>query len=174
MECLFGSIGGDGQVTLTQHGQIVRACWQAIPEHFPNVTLDASETMPNHLHGILIVHDVTSKGEACLAPTNVSSGDKRPHRRSIGAIVGSFKSAVTKRIHETRASADAAVWQRGYYEHIIRDADDLHRVRRYIENNPIRWASKYNGQGDACDAPTNAVAPTNAASRTNTQARRRE
>src|SRR5688572_3998201 len=89
MECLFGSIGGDGQVTLTQHGQIVRACWDAIPEHFPGVTLDTSVTMPNHLHGIFIVHDVTSEGDACVAPTNVSV-DKRTHRRSIGSIVGSL------------------------------------------------------------------------------------
>jgi putative transposase len=175
-ERLFGSVADDGRITSTDSGRIVDACWMAIPEHFPGVVLDAWVTMPNHLHGILILREATNKsvacvacpGEACLAPTNVGSGARGPRRRSIGAIVGSFKSAVTKRINERRATPDEAVWQRNFYDYLIRDQDDLHRVRRYIENNPIRWASKYNGQGDAC------VAPTNASSRTNTPARRRE
>ena len=167
MECLFGSVGSDGQVTLNEHGQAVHACWLAIPEHFPTVAIDASVTMPNHLHGILILRDA-NEGDACVAPTNVGSGARGPRRRSIGVIVGSFKSAVTKRINEMRGTREAVVWQRNYYEHIIRDEDDLRRVRRYIESNPLRWAMKYNRQGDAC------VAPTNVLSKTNMPARRRE
>jgi putative transposase len=127
----------------------------AIPEHFPCVTLDAWVTMPNHLHGVLIVREQTDKGDACVAPTNVCSGARGPRRRSIGAIVGSFKSAVTKRINEMRGTPDEAVWQRNFYDYLIRDQDDLQRVRRYIEENPICWGLKCNGQGDACVAPTN-------------------
>lgn len=80
------------------------------------------------------MRDETNKGDAYVA--------RGPRRRSIGAIVGSFKSAVTKRINEMPATHEKAVWQRNFYDYLIRDQDDLQRVRRYIENNPIRWATK--------------------------------
>jgi hypothetical protein len=123
------------------------------------------------------------QGDACVAPTNVGSGARGPRRRSIGAIVGSFKSAATKRINEMRATPTEVVWQRNFYDYLIRDQDDLQRVRRYIENNPIRWVMKYNAprrdgdagvQGEACVQGDACVAPTNVWSRTNTPARPRE
>jgi len=89
------------------------------------------------------------QGDACVAPTNVGSVARGPRRRSIGAIVGSFKSAVTKRINPIRATPDEAVWQRNFYDYLIRDQDDLRRVRHCIQNNPIRWASRNMRQGDA-------------------------
>jgi putative transposase len=194
MECLFGSIGIDGNAVLTECGQIVETCWLAIPEHFSSVTLDTWITMPNHLHGILIVRAAADKGdacvegevrvqgearvrgevpvpgEACLAPTNVCSVARGPRRRSIGAIIGSFKSAVSKQMSKLHAIPRGAVWQRNYYEHIVRDEDDLRRVRRYIAENPSRWALKYSSQcqGEACLAPTNVL------SRTSKPARQRE
>jgi REP element-mobilizing transposase RayT len=124
--------------------------------------------MPNHLHGILILREETDKGDECVQGLR---------RRSIGAIVGSFKSAVTKRINEMRATPDEAVWQRNFYDYLIRDQDDLQRVRRYIESNPIRWAAKYNAsqrEGDAGVQGEACLAATNVSSRTNTPAHRRE
>ena len=66
-------------------------------------------------------------------------GGAGPGRGSIGAIVGSYKSAVSKRINRWRGTAGASVWQRSYYEHIIRDDADLNRIRQYIWDNPARW-----------------------------------
>ena len=117
MECLFGYVGDDGRVTLSEWGQVVEECWRAIPEHFPDVTLDRWITMPNHLHGIVIVRG-SDQGDACVAPTNVrsaaassvrsvapanvGSGAHGARRGLLGAIVGSFKSAATKQIRDGR------------------------------------------------------------------------
>jgi len=179
MECVFGSVGSDGKVTLSEWGHVVEACWLAIPEHCPGSALDQWVTMPNHLHGIVTTEALTGNARTTRASlvrarhasplrTSQPSDARGPFRRSLGVMIGSFKSAVTKRIREIGARPDETVWQRNYYEHIIRDEDDLRRIRRYIAENPIRWALKCNGQGDAC------VAPTNVLSRTNTPARRRE
>ena len=130
MECVFGSVGSDGKVTLSEWGHVVEACWLAIPEHCPGSALDQWVTMPNHLHGIVTTEALTESRP---------SEARAPFRRSLGVMIGSFKSAVTKRIRETGARPDEVVWQRNYYEHIIRDADDLRRIRRYIAENPIRW-----------------------------------
>lgn len=117
-EFLFGTAIGE-KIQCTSTGKIIEACWREIPEHFPEVTLDAFVVMPNHIHGIIQL----SRGE-----TAVGAG----HARRLQVIVGSFKAAVSKR-------AGAAVWQRNYYEHVIRNEDDLNRIRRYIDQNPIFW-----------------------------------
>jgi putative transposase len=121
MECLFGSVGSDGDVTLNECGHVVETCWLAIPEHFPGIALDSRVTMPNHLHGILTVEALTENARARevrathASPLRTSPSDApKAVPRSLGVIVGSFKSAVTKRIRETCAIGDAAVWQRGY------------------------------------------------------------
>jgi putative transposase len=57
----------------------------------------------------------------------------------LGAFVGGFKSAITKRINETRATLGVPVWQRNYYEHVIRGENELSRIREYIANNPLQW-----------------------------------
>ena len=74
-------------------------------------------------------------------------GDDRTDARPLGAIVGQFKSAATKRISALRGSASTYVWQRSYYEHVVRNEDELARVREYILNNPVKWAlDEYNPQ----------------------------
>jgi putative transposase len=153
MECVFGSVGSDSQVTLSDWGHVVETCWLAIPEHFPGIALDARVTMPNHLHGIVVVEAATTVGARATHASQTRARHASPLRttlsvrprairRSLGVIVGSFKSAVTKRIREMGAAPDEIVWQRNYYEHIIRDEDDLQRIRRYIETNPTRWAQR--------------------------------
>jgi len=130
MECVFGVVGSDGQMTLNEWGHVAESCWLAIPEHFPGIALDMRITMPNHLHGILAVDAWTQKSQS------------RIRRPSLGMIVGSIKAAVTRRIREMTQQPDETVWQRNFYEHIIRDEDDLQRIRRYIETNPTRWAQR--------------------------------
>ncbi len=103
--------------------------------------------MPNHVHGIVVLSTVGATHASPLqahasrlrdnAPTPRPRG---PQRHSIGVIVGSFKSAVTRNINATRGRPGAPVWQRNYYEHVVRDEGSLNRIRQYILDNPAQWA----------------------------------
>jgi REP element-mobilizing transposase RayT len=88
--------------------------------------------MPNHLHGIIIIND-RRRGGSRTAPTAV--GLPKP----LGRLVGAFKTVSTKRINEMRGTPGVPVWQRNYYEHIIRNEVELAHVRQYITDNPARW-----------------------------------
>ena len=140
--CLFGEVV-DGQVQLTDAGRILETCWRAIPDHCPHTTLDSWVVMPNHVHGIIVLgatHAGTIHVRALHAGTHVRATHASPLRAgSLGAIVGSFKSAVTRRINALRGGG-GTVWQRNYHEHVIRNERDLRRIRRYIADNPVRWS----------------------------------
>ncbi|MBN1810535.1 MAG: transposase [Anaerolineae bacterium] len=136
--------------------------WQRIPRHSPHVELDKWVVMPNHVHGIIvIVDDSRGRGEAfrdgrsvlsdsfpCAAPfsAKLDPGNASPLPEpklpsgSLGAIVGNFKSVTTRRINRIRKTPGAPVWQRNYYERIIRNERELNAVRHYISENPARWA----------------------------------
>jgi putative transposase len=133
-QCLLGS-AINGAVRLNRHGEIADMCWRAIPRHFPHVGLDEFVIMPNHIHGIITVgarHAVPLRSRI--------ERFRKPVGGSIPTIVRSFKSAVTKRINEYHSTPGLPVWQRNYYEHVIRNEDTLDRIREYILNNPVRWA----------------------------------
>jgi len=135
-QCLFGHVL-DGAMVFSDAARIVRACWDEISVHFPNVELDEFVIMPNHVHGImLIVH--RGRGTACRGPTVESFG--KPVPGSLATTIRSFKSAVTKRINQQRKTPGGSVWQRNYYEHVMRDEAALARIRDYIGTNPLRWA----------------------------------
>jgi putative transposase len=138
-DCLLGDIQ-NGTMVLNAFGQIADECWRSIPEHFPSVELGASVIMPNHVHGIIIISGVGATHVESVGARHASPLQNPPRGappRSLGAIVGSFKSAVTKRIG--REHNVTGIWQRNYYEHIIRDDKDLQRITDYIEANPSRW-----------------------------------
>lgn len=136
-QCLFGEIV-DVEMRLNEYGQIAAACWEDIPHHFENVELDTFVMMPNHVHGIVVITD--NVGATHASPLRKPQLPRGPVSRSLAAIIGSFKSATTKRINEMRGMQGATIWQHNYYEHIIRDENDLNRIREYIFNNPSRWA----------------------------------
>jgi putative transposase len=139
--CLFGDVA-DGVMRLNQMGHIVRQCWLAIPNHVPHVLLDEFVVMPNHVHGILVImptHDVGATHASPLQNDDTSTRPRGPQPRSVASIVGSFKSAAAKRINEHRGTPGAPIWQRNYYEHIIRDDESLNLIRNYIADNPLRW-----------------------------------
>jgi len=134
-DCMFGEIA-NGEMRLNPSGQIVREEWLRTSVVRPDVELDAFVIMPNHVHGIVcFIED--GRGTARRAPTVERFG--HPVRGSLPTIVRAFKSAATKRINEIRRSPGTLVWQRNYYEHVIRDGDELDRVRKYIEDNPGMW-----------------------------------
>ncbi len=141
--CLFGHVT-DGIMRLNIYGKIVWSCWREIPDHFPHVELDEFVVMPNHVHGILwIVDNVGARHGVPLPNGGTVPNHERfgkPVPGSIPTIIRSFKSAVTKQINGKRGTPGARVWQRNYYEHIIRDESSLNRIREYITMNPLRWA----------------------------------
>jgi len=123
-DCLFGEIKND-EMVLSNLGKIADECWRAIPEHFPNVELGAYVVMPNHVHGIILINN------------NHRKQPNEPVPGSLGTVIGSFKSAVSKRIG--RQHNATGIWQRNYYEHIIRDEKDLQNKTDYINANPSLW-----------------------------------
>ena len=138
-DCLFGKITNE-EMQLNIYGQIVNECWRAIPDHFPNVELGAYIVMPNHVHGIIVINDRADasasarRGTIYRAPTEQFG---KPIIGSIPTIIRTFKAAVTRRIgRELNATG---IWQRNYYEHVIRNHEDWDRIHRYIESNPSMW-----------------------------------
>ena len=138
---LFGEIDGeDRSLRPSPIGELVIECWESIPTHFPGVTLDEFVLMPNHLHGILLI---ASSGESEIDTSQRKATPEafgKPVRRSIPTIVRSFKSAVSRRGAEERHGSVQPVWQRNYYESIIRTDHDLDDVRKYISDNPAKWS----------------------------------
>ena len=127
----------DNEVCLNNWGRDVESEWLQTAILRPYVISDAYMVMPNHFHAIFFL-DNQERATQRVAPTEK---DRPPGLmpRSIGAIVRQFKSQVTKQLKSNGRRSKEPFWQRNYYEHVIRDEDDLNRIREYIQNNPIRW-----------------------------------
>lgn len=138
--CLFGHVV-NGEMQLNDAGLVAEDCWLAIPDHFPFVELDAFVIMPNHAHGIIVI---TAGADVAVGANDHSplrqpppSQPFRSPSKTVGSIVRGFKIGVTQWM---RANTDVYdVWQRNYYDHIIRDEPSLHRIRQYIVDNPAKW-----------------------------------
>ncbi len=141
-KCIFGDIK-DEELLLNKCGKIARDYWLEIPEHFNRAEIDEFIVMPNHVHGIINLVDNAGAGHPSalkLRWTGVQPNNNKYQKiipGSIGSIIRSYKSAVTKWIHENTDIID--VWQRNYYEHIIQNEDELYRIRKYINYNPLSW-----------------------------------
>jgi REP element-mobilizing transposase RayT len=137
--CLLGEVI-DGDMQLSDWGRIASDCWHVIPEHFDHVAPDEFVIMPNHVHGIIAVTGVV-RAQQCCAPTEPSPlAQNKVMPGSLGAIIRSYKSAVTKQINQLRGTPGTPFWQRNYWEHIIRNEHSLNSIREYIQNNPAHWA----------------------------------
>ncbi len=137
-ECLFGEVV-EGVMHLSDLGRIVAAQWNAIPTHFPNASLDVAVVMPNHHHGILVLDGSHPHG-----PRHPQHQDRRPHGTepgSLGSVLQNFESVATRKVNRLRGTPGWQLWQRNYYEHVIRDEEEANRIRAYILSNPARWAS---------------------------------
>ena len=156
----FGKIE-NGEMKLSDIGIIARDLWIAIPDHCPNIGLDEFVIMPDHIHGIISIKtnsdsnivetmhasflqtNIQNPTKCCTTKSNYNcdSGKTRisPKPGSLGAIVGSYKSAVSKIIH--RFDPDFK-WQPRFYDHIIRSDSELSRIRKYIRENPGNWINK--------------------------------
>ncbi len=157
-QSIFGRIV-DAEMHASRVGDIVRYEWHDLPRHFPFLELGAFVVMPNHIHGILVIRprvgatrlgpNTALESNGTFPPTDVDSPEGSPLQgqrptgprcKSLGAIVGQFKSRVTRRIWKLPHMHLVPLWQRNYYEHVIRDQREWERIHLYIESNPVNWS----------------------------------
>jgi len=115
---------------LNDFGEMVAESWEWLATRYGYVELDEWMIMPNHMHGIIVITDVCGGGSRTAL-----TGKRKP----IGRLVGAFKTVSTKRITHLRNTPGIKIWQRNYCEHIIRNDDELNRIREYPANNPAQW-----------------------------------
>jgi len=145
-ECLFGE-PSEGTVVPNAYGLIASEEWLRMRELRAYVHLDAFVVMPNHVHGILAIekrnHDSAQVGARRVSPQHENEeAYVHPHGAesgSLGAVIGAFKSAVSRRVNAVRGTAGWTVWQRNYHERILRNQSELNRCRQYIRDNPLNW-----------------------------------
>lgn len=158
-ECLFGDVA-NAEMILYDAGEMLQRQWLALPERFANMELDEFVIMPNHFHGIVVITDKMGRATPGRAPTRGAPTTPTRDSDSVGAtlvvaqndrpdpvlgeIIGAWKSITTdeyiRGVHELNWQPfDGKLWQRNYYEHIIRNERDLNRIREYITANPANW-----------------------------------
>ncbi len=138
--CLFGDIE-NGEMNLNDAGKMVRTIWDQIPAHYCGVEIDQFVVMPNHIHGIVII--VGAGPRACPVGEGQPRGGA-PTGFSLPDVVHRFKTMTTKQYTDGVKQNGwqlfpAKLWQRNYYEHIIRDEDSYLKIAEYIQTNPQRW-----------------------------------
>ena len=138
---LFGDIVG-GEMRLNDAGRMVNRIWNDLPVKYPGIEIDDFIVMPNHVHGIIVIHSVHVGAIHELPLRDETTNQDQKHRRQmlVPKIIGRFKMCTAKQINIDRDTQGTPVWQRNYYEHVIRDEDDLTRIWQYIIDNPIKWA----------------------------------
>jgi len=130
----LGAVHGEA-VVLSRAGQLARGAWYTLPERFPQLVLDEFIIMPNHIHALIAFVG------AGLAPPCVGNQENGPAKRcSLPSVIGAFKSISTIKINRLQGARGQPFWQRSYYEHIIRDGDDMKNAQRYILENPMKWS----------------------------------
>ena len=142
-ENLFGEIL-NGDMHLNKFGKTAQWEWNRLESRFRNIDLDTFVVMPNHVHGIILIEEDHALGmsqESSLNNNPAGKADQfgKPEQGSIATIIRSYKSSVSFRINLMRQSSGLPVWQRNYYEHIIRNEKELAELRKYILENPLVW-----------------------------------
>jgi len=131
--CLFGDIANE-IVIPNDAGNMVQKMWDELPLYYPGIALDAFILMPNHVHGIIVLTGETGQARG-PAPTFISLPDVMQRFKSI--TTAKYRKGVTE---NGWAPFEGKLWQRNYYEHIIRSEKALNSIREYIFANPAKWA----------------------------------
>ena len=153
--CILGAVA-NGAMTLSIAGRIVEACWLAIPEHVPHTRTGVCQIMPNHVHGIIEITKAHRKPRPCrgaVSPpastrttgtvlSHVRAGGETPPLHNVGLsdIVAFFKYQATKRINEGNGTPGRKIFQRSFYDHIVRDDTEHFFTEQYITLNPLMWS----------------------------------
>ena len=146
---LFGEVV-DERVALNECGRIAHKEWLASERIRREIEMDTFVIMPNHLHGIVWIRETADaptveardEGSHGVRARGTRAHGRAPLQRpprSLGSFIAGYKSAVTARINRVRGTPGTPVWQRNYWEHIIRNDTSLNEIRAYIQNNPVRW-----------------------------------
>jgi REP element-mobilizing transposase RayT len=143
MEHLFGAVV-DGKMILNDFGEVASDYWQQIDIRYPNTIIHEHVIMPNHIHGVIeIVNPAPFLGAIHESPLRKGLNPElyRKHRRKmlIPKIIGWYKMNTAKQINLIRKTPGIKLWQRNYYDHIIRNEESLFHIQEYIKNNPRKW-----------------------------------
>lgn len=133
---LLGRVVGR-EMRLNPFGEVVGSTWRWIGQHFAGVELDECAIMPDHLHGIVVLTPSVAPLE-----TNGAAGAETAQRKPLGRIVGAFKTRSTSEVNRLRQSPGARLWQRGFWDRVIRNAEELARTRAYIRRNPETYGPR--------------------------------
>lgn len=156
---LLGTIV-EGDVHLGERGDIVLACWQDLPRHYPFLQLDEFVVMPDHVHGLLFLEDDLAEHPA-LSPVDAMGllaerAGLRPaptadlKRPSLSEVVRALKSFSARQVNAVRGTPGKAFWQRGFFERVVRNREEVRDIRRYIRENPRHWvAGQFHRSDDA-------------------------
>jgi putative transposase len=132
--CIFGRVIS-GKMEINALGKIIQDCWVKLPDHFSNIEVEPFVVMPNHIHGIISISEKDGRGTIYRAPTLEKFA--QPIVGSIPTIIRTYKAAVSR--NAKRELGLIHIWQRNYYEHIIRAQNDLNIIANYILTNPDHW-----------------------------------
>lgn len=141
--CRFGKVQ-IGEMVLNEMGEIARTEWLKTEQIRQNVELGEFIIMPNHMHAIIIINNNIAVGANCIRPdvdvqNGVCNTPLQSPSHTIGAIIRGYKSAVTRQIKLMYGMQDIRIWQRNYYEHIIRNDHSYQNISDYIKSNPSNW-----------------------------------
>jgi putative transposase len=152
-ECYFGDIENN-KIVLNKMGTMVEKKWNDLPVHFPGIKLDRIAIMPNHLHGIIIIADhrrggvvppfgIIASHEGAMDRGATTAGAMTAplrKRKTLGQMIAWFKYESTKEINrDITCNPEMIIWQRNFFERIVRNEDELNRIRNYIATNPETW-----------------------------------
>lgn len=148
-ECMLGKIEA-GSTVLSPVGKIVREEWLRSPSLQIEIRLDEFVVMPNHLHGIVFIEakddrltderlSIQKKAESHCRARLQNEAVKHRGPRSLASFISSFKAYTARQANILLNTPGSRLWQPDYYEHVIRDDDDLRNIRQYIVNNPLQW-----------------------------------
>jgi REP element-mobilizing transposase RayT len=141
---IFGEIK-ENEMQLNKYGLIATNTWNELHQYYDNIQLDEFIVMPNHIHGIVIINDVGATLAVARKYLHIQknrAGVNPVPTLAVGNIVGAYKSMVAKQcleIYKNEHQQMGKLWQRGYYDHIIRDNESFQNIINYIKNNPMNW-----------------------------------
>jgi len=143
-KCTLGEIN-KGEMWLNEIGKIVEEEWLRTLNIRSGIKLDVFVIMPNHIRGIIVISDESSK-QSVVGTHSCASLQRKP--RSLGSIIAGFKSAATKRINEMQHTPSLHVWQKRFYDRVIRNDKELAIIRDYFHNNVLQWTFKDDNPDD--------------------------
>ena len=166
-EYILGNVNNQ-LMNMTRQGEIVKECWLALPLHYCNCTLDEFIVMPNHVHGVVIINNdiietsfkqdniVAETGlkpdkvvvETGLKPVSTAGRVAKPY--SLSEIIRGFKTFSARKVNEYQNTRGKPFWQERFYDRIVRNEEELNRIRRYIVENPLKWELEKNNPENIC------------------------